>query len=435
MKNILYLFGILTLTASCSNKFPQYKHGAKNKVIVNADEDSQIISITSENDREINLSDATNVNNLLFLREGKGITCTNGYVPICLKGKKKYKLKFYVDDSQIFERNKEKIPDLIQMANNFLDELLLGIEISLYGSNWHHDIESVENMLKNPCAFRDILSSKNTVAVIISQQKPSNIKAFAKDCENGLLIISGGAIFNPVTFTHEIMHLFTIDNENDDDIMKKTIPVEDTIYSLNLHAFKSKKIDHYNGQFAKQQQSEIYFVNPAFSSVSSSGGNSLNSLDWARFLSPENENSNWNERILYTMHPEEVTEQTPGFDLSISPFLTAFTNDSIPADLRDKMEDVYDAQYDILVPKHNEEKIPWYKQYFGFLFSSKKFDLSKTVYKNLSLENLKYIRDTNMLYWIARKKKIGIDDVSTAEEAIAVRGLNKNYEAIQGVID
>jgi len=178
MRTYILLLLVITSISACTT-FPQYKEGANNKVIVNGqtEEDCFFIEPTRSN-KNIIIADSVEVNNLLYLREGKGITCTNGHNPLFLCNKKKLKLQFIVNNVSIFEENQDEIPELLVLANSFFDKLLLGIEVSLHKDFVFYAEEiTIDSFLNNPCYFSNSTLNKNIIRILVSDPISKEHKA------------------------------------------------------------------------------------------------------------------------------------------------------------------------------------------------------------------------------------------------------------------
>jgi len=217
--------------------------------------------------------------------------------------------------------------------------------------------------------------------------------------------------------------------------MKKTLPISDTVYSINKHLFLIEDISSSLPEFSEQHHTEIYFTKPSTNiPFETDHGNSIHyPINWHQYVAKEND---WNNHILYTIHPEDIDENTPGFNYWLSDYISDFERGVLPQTLVAKMEEIYRVQYEIFTSKSFKKPSDnIFTNIINWIFqsSAQPTYMDSIDYYRLSFENLLYIRDRNMLYWIARKEKNGIN-ISNALKAIRTRGLKSRYEKIKSSI-
>lgn len=419
MRTFLIFISVLTLV-SCSRKFPQCDETKRSYLVVVANNsDDNYVQKIENCEEEIQFNDEINVKNLIFLQQGKGVKQTNGRIPFCLKSKEKYKVNLYIYNSEIYNRRRNNLEEIIPLVNIMLDELLMGIEIEInYIETLIGEI-GINQLLDRPCILTS--QEEKIINIVITEALPSNVKAQAHRCGNSLVILSGGAIFNAVTFAHEIAHIFCEDNSDSEDIMKNSIPVVREIKCRHEHYFLISGVVDIPDDFGTTNTETIFTLNP--NHVTHGARNSQNNKIEEIYNMVLTENIN--ENILYTMHPEVINPSSSGFEKNYQLFLGDFENDVLPASLIISMKEMYEFQYAELSKQYN-----YSKKILGFYSYNRTLNIGMQEYVEMSLENLKYIRDRNFLYWIARKEKLG-KNVSRALSAITYRNLSQRYLAIK----
>lgn len=393
MRNMRIFINILLLLicSSCCSKFPSYKSNSCYRVVVADGVESKVYA--PSRDEDLMLQDNSS-NEFIFLREGKKPTfCDDLHFPRKMQSIECNKFLVIIDHNSFsnyaIDEFEKKMDTIRVFSNIILDKFMFGLKIELEFASSTNHTELINSSPENPVS-ESMLDPNVSGYIIVKDNWSEMVTASHSKVGKHTVIYTDGNLLNGILFTHEILHRYLYDTETDEnDIMFLTA------------AYSERKFCTYNQLCSSLQHSSIIFSSEQThdgctesntDEIMRSANMILRTIGNTVKYDPFYDDST-QIHLPNLIHPFTITPDTNGFDDDITLYSEELISKNLSPEVENFFSEIYSKEYTHF-KQEQKFKIP-------FLSSSSVLDHDR--YVAISLENIKNLRQTNILVWLAQR--------------------------------